>query len=127
MTRILIIDDEESILFLLREILQSAGHELHEASDGAVGLELFRQKRPELVITDIFMPEWDGLEVIRALKREYPTVKIIAMSGGGSSGALMYLKISQLLGADRILRKPFLRQELLSIIQELSEEMSFSN
>ena len=121
MTRILIIDDEMSILFLLHEILESAGHTVHEAADGAAGLRLFRQLRHELVITDIFMPEQDGLEVILALKREFPGVKIIAISGGD----MMFLPMSKTFGADRILPKPFPRQKLLATVQELSEEASF--
>jgi CheY-like chemotaxis protein len=127
MARILIIDDDENMLYLLRQILQSAGHDVYEAADGAAGLELFRQARPELVITDIFMPEQDGLETVLALKREFPTVKVIAMSGGGECGELGYLATIRTLGADRVLIKPIPRQELLTIVQELSEKTRFSN
>ena len=127
MARILIIDDDEAMRYLLRQILTSAGYDVCEAADGAAGARLFRQERPELVITDIFMPEQDGIETILALKREFPTVKIIAISGGGQNGDLNYLAMTRTLGADRVLRKPFTHQELLTIVQELSEKSEISN
>ena len=121
MARILIIDDDRDMLYTLRQILTCAGHEVLEASDGAAGLRLFRQERPEFVITDIFMPEQDGLETILTLKSEFPTVKIIAISGGGQIGNLSYLEMAGPFGAERLLCKPFTRQDLLSAIQELAE------
>jgi CheY-like chemotaxis protein len=127
MARILIIDDDESMLYLLRQILECAGHEVLEATDGAVGARLFRQERPEIVITDIFMPEQDGLETILTLKREFPTVKIIAISGGGQIGDLSYLEMTRKFGADRVLRKPFTPQAMLTTIQELIAKIEFSN
>jgi CheY-like chemotaxis protein len=121
MARILIIDDEESMRYLLRRMLESEGYTVYEAADGAEGMRLFRQKRPVFVITDIFMPEQDGLETIRMLKCEFPSVKIVAISGGGRNGLLSYLEITRQFGADRILSKPFSKNVLLAILQELAE------
>jgi CheY-like chemotaxis protein len=122
MAQILIIDDDEAMRYLLREMLEPEGYTVYEAANGAEGMRLFRQERPEFVITDVFMPEQDGLETIRMLKREFPTVKIVAMSGGGASGTLSYLEVTRTFGADRILRKPFLKGSLLATLQELGEE-----
>ena len=119
MVRILIIDDNKDILDLLRLMLESTGYSVYEAADGKAGMRLVRQERPELVITDIFMPEQDGLETIRMLRREFPTIKIIAMSGGGQSGLLSYLEIARKLGADRALGKPLMKETLLATLQEL--------
>ena len=119
MARILIIDDDVKFLKMFRQILERAGHEVMEASDGRLGAKIFRQERPELIITDIFMPEQEGIETIIELKREFPMVKIIAMSGGGRKGNLDILTMAETLGADRSLSKPFERQEMLDAIEEL--------
>jgi CheY-like chemotaxis protein len=119
MARILVIDDDANIRYTLRQMLTHAGHEVLEAPDGADGLRIFRQQRPDLVITDIFMPERDGLEVILALKREFPTMKIIAISGGGQYSDVEYLTISKKLGADLMLRKPFSRRDVLAALQKV--------
>lgn len=126
MARILIIDDDANVRYTLRQMLESAEHEVFEAPDGAAGVSLFRQKRPELVITDIFMPERDGLETILTLKSEFPTVKIIAISGGGQLGNLSYLEMARAFGAERVLVKPFIRQDLLTAIQELENIIEHS-
>ena len=119
MARILIIDDDVKFLKMLRQMLERAGHEVVEAPNGEVGVKLFREERTELIITDIFMPEKEGIEIIRELKREFPTVKIIAISGGGRKGNFHYLETAEALGADRSFTKPFERQEMLDAIQEL--------
>jgi len=117
--RILVIDDEESVRFVVQEILAFAGYEVTTAPNGKVGLQLFRKDPTDLIITDIFMPEMEGLETIRELRREFPQLKIIAMSGGGESGMLSFLTYAKRFGALRTLRKPFSRQELLTTVQEL--------
>lgn len=127
MARILIIDDDVRMRSTLRQILQDAKHDVFEASDGAIGVSIFRRERPELVITDIFMPEQDGLETILTLKDEFSGVKIIAISGGGRNGNFHYLEIAKTFGADRILRKPFTPQAILAAIQELQETDEYSD
>ena len=119
MAKILIIDDEEQVRLYLRSILEPEGHEVVEAPDGKVGLQLYREEPVDLIITDVFMPEKEGLETIRELRREYPEVKIIAISGGGRTGNLDFLPLAKTFGALRTLAKPFDRQEMLDAVQEV--------
>lgn len=117
MVRILIIDDEEPIRFTLRAILQKAGYEIAEATNGEEGLALQREQPFDLIITDIIMPEKAGVETIIDLRSNYPDLKIIAISGGGRTRNLDFLKIAKQYGADKYLTKPFSRDELLAVIQ----------
>ncbi len=119
MPRILIIDDELHMLDVMKRMLNGFGYEVLEASDGNEGINLFREKPVDLVITDIVMPNKEGLETIKELKRDFPDVKIIAMSGGGRIGPDDYLKLASGLGADKILTKPIRRNEFLENIKEL--------
>ena len=119
MAKILIIDDEEQVRLYLRRILEPEGHEVVEAPDGKVGLQLYREEPVDLIITDVFMPEKEGLEIIRELRSEYPEVKIIAISGGGRTGNLDFLPLAKTFGALRTLAKPFDRQEMLDAVQEV--------
>ena len=119
MATILIIEDEESIRLLLRSALEAAGYEVTEATNGRQGLELYRHRPTDLVITDILMPDQDGLETILELRRLAPEAKIIAISGGGQSGLLDLLPIAEKLGAQWTLRKPLRRLELLEAIRQL--------
>ena len=107
MARILIIEDESQLRHMVEQLLTRAGHEVLSASDGRSGMDLYHEQLPDLVITDILMPEVDGLEIIRSLRREFPQVKIIAMSGGGETGKLQYLPEAREFGADIALSKPF--------------------
>lgn len=122
MPRILVMDDDEVLRSALRAALEGAGYEVVEAADGAAGLQLYRDGGADLVLVDIFMPERDGLEVIRALRGEGSRPKIIAISGGGQTGQLDALDAAAALGASRTLRKPFEPQGLLSAIRELLGE-----
>ena len=119
MVSILVIDDEEHIRMLIRKMLELSGYEVYEAPDGKVGLELYRKKPTDLIITDILMPEKEGLETIMELRRYYPKAKIIAISGGGQIGNLSFLSAAKHLGALRTLTKPFTHKELLKTIKEL--------
>lgn len=119
MARILIIDDDRDIRHPLRLALEHAGHEVLEAQDGAEGLRLWVDSGADLVITDVHMPEMDGLEVIMELAALSPGVKIIALSGGESTGRFNYLPEAKLLGALRTIPKPFRHAEILSTINEL--------
>jgi DNA-binding response OmpR family regulator len=108
---ILIIEDEEAVRHLLRCYLEEAGYIVSEAPNGRKGVQAFRKAPTDLVITDIYMPERDGLEVIECLRRSRPTVKILVISG--ASGTMDYFKIARAAGASA-LRKPFALQTLLS-------------
>lgn len=119
MARILIIDDDRDIRHPLRLALEHAGHEVLEAQDGAEGLRLWVDRGADLVITDVHMPEKDGLELIMELAALSPGVKIIALSGGDSTRRFNYLPEAKLLGALRTIPKPFQHAEILSAINEL--------
>ena len=119
---ILIIDDNEQIRAFLRRVLEEAGYIVTEASNGQKGLRQFQQTPSALVITDLLMPDMDGLEVTMALHRESPTVKIIVLTGG--SGERDFLDAAKLLGAHRTMKKPVIIAELLQAVQEELQEGS---
>jgi DNA-binding response OmpR family regulator len=118
MANILVIDDEEQIRTLLQRVFQMQGHSVVTADNGAVGLKLLMQEKFDLVITDIFMPEKEGLETIVEIKREFPAVKILAMSGGDSKGN-DYLPMVKPLGADASLLKPFRNEEIINLVNSI--------
>ncbi|MEW5726067.1 MAG: response regulator [Thermodesulfobacteriota bacterium] len=119
MARILVIDDDESLRKMLGQMLVKAGHEVRLARDGREGVLLFRQGPADLVITDILMPEKEGIETILELRREYPQVKILAISRGGTVDPGTYLNMARDLGADRTLGKPFSWSRLDEVLKEL--------
>ncbi len=118
MTRILVIDDEDSVRFTLREILEHENYEVTVAKDGIEGTALFTAQPFPLVITDLYMPEKEGLETILELRENYPDTKIIAISGGGRSGSLNLLDLAQTLGADHVIEKPFGKDQVLDCVKE---------
>jgi CheY-like chemotaxis protein len=120
--RILIIDDEDQPRRMLQQVLIRVGYDVVEARDGNEGLQLFRTSPTDLIITDILMPEKEGLETIIDLRREFPAVKIIAISGGGRTGNLNFLEVAKRLGAQRTLQKPFELQEMIAAVRELLQE-----
>jgi DNA-binding response OmpR family regulator len=117
-----VIDDDELLRGAVRVVLEAVGYEVMEAADGNVGLRLQREQGADLVLVDIFMPERDGLEVIRALCFATPQPKIVAMSGGGRTGQVEVLRAAAALGASRTLLKPFEPRQLLTTIRELLGE-----
>ena len=117
MARILVIDDDESVRKAIRRVLEPLGHEVLEADDGAVGLTLVATKGADLVITDIFMPGQDGIETVRRMRKEFPGVKMLVMSGGDSTGRMDLRRDAVLLGAAGSLRKPFERDELVQAVR----------
>jgi len=119
MSRVLVIDDEEMVLDLLRTYLEGAGYQVETAARAAEAIHLFRVQPADAVITDILMPDLDGLELIRALRRECPKVRILAISGGGLQGPDVYLPTAHHLGALSTLAKPFTREQLLDAVQDL--------
>ena len=112
MAHVLIVDDEPALRRTLRVMLEKAGHEVIEAGDGDQGLAMFAEHRPDLVLTDIVMPNREGVEFIGALRLKDAHAPIIAMSGGGSAGGELFLQLAKLFGATRTLDKP-IRQEVL--------------
>ncbi len=120
MKRILVIDDHTALRQMLRRILEREGYEVVEAGDGKEGVEFYRQVPADLIITDVVMPEKDGVEIIRELKRDFPDVRVIAISGGSRTlGARYCLAAMKALGALYALTKPFGRKELLEAVHEL--------
>lgn len=119
MQRILLVDDDHHILLMIKKMLERAGYEVDLASNGNQGLELFQKLPADLVITDIIMPEKEGLETIREMKRLRPELKIIAMSGGGKISADNYLETAKIFGASMVLEKPFSQHTMVSAVNKL--------
>ncbi len=116
MASILVIDDDPVLCPYLAELLRMVGHVVREASNGADGLHALERGCFDLVLYDMFMPEKDGLEVIREARRRWPDVQVIAMSGGGWGGRLDVLPFAEEFGA-AIIHKPFQMPELLALIE----------
>ena len=119
MARILLIDDDDAVRGMLSYALDHYGHTVTEACNGREGLELLARSEIDLVLTDIVMPEMEGLAVLMELRKKQPPVKIIAMSGGAREGAGDYLHVAKLMGAGKVLGKPFSTEVLLAAIREL--------
>ena len=119
MTRILVVDDDADVRAAARAILEDAGHEVVEAVDGAAGLRAYRDASFDLVLCDLFMPDVDGIELIRTLRRGSPNVKVIAMSGGAFDGTLDLLDLAPYLGAAEVLPKPFSLDELVRAVERV--------
>jgi CheY-like chemotaxis protein len=121
---VLIIEDEPAVRAGIARRLRSKGYETLEAPEGRAALELYKRHHPDVVLTDILMPEQEGIETITELRGIDPEVKIIAMSGGGDFGRLDLLDFALKLGAKAVLRKPFATPELLRCIEELVDTRS---
>ncbi len=124
MKRILVVDDESQIRTMLTQMLEQEGYAVHTAEDGEEGLALVGRYTFDLVITDMIMPVKDGLKFIMELVRDYPDMKILAISGGGAIKAERYLTMAGYLGDIATLEKPFKRDVLLELVRKqlLSEE-----
>jgi len=117
MSRILVIDDEELVRYSLKRVLEGAGFDVAEAGDGDQGLKAVEAQSFDLVITDIIMPNKEGIETVIDLKRLRPDLKVVAMSGGGRTRNLDYLNVAREFGADEVLAKPFSEDELLAVVR----------
>ena len=117
--RILLIDDDEQLRSMLRQMLEAEGYEAVEARHGREGVQRYREVPPDVIIIDLLMPEQEGLETIRQLRDDDPAVKIIAISGGSRKENLNYLHVAKQLGAQRTLYKPFSRDALLVTIRDV--------
>ncbi|MDD3472218.1 MAG: response regulator [Syntrophaceae bacterium] len=122
MARILVVDDEPEVLLLLSDILESGGYEVVKATNGVEGLREYQKGGVDLIVTDIIMPDKEGLESIMDYKQINPEVKIIAISGGARIGPHTYLKMAEKFGARKVFSKPFRNKELLDAIEELLKE-----
>lgn len=116
---ILVVDDEPGMRDMISQVLTAAGHHVMIAGDGQQAIKLMGEHRFDLVVTDVIMPERDGIEVIGELRRKRPQVRIIAMSGGGHVPVEQYLKIAKGVGAHAVLEKPFSNRALLDTIEKL--------
>ena len=116
MARILVIDDEPDMRAILEKILKSAGYEVILAADGREGVERYCASPADLVITDLYMPNQEGLETIGELRRRFPEVAIIAMSG--KAAAVTMLSIAQKFGAIGMLHKPFAAVESIAAVEK---------
>ncbi len=122
MARILVVDDDARLRIGLQDILAQAGHNVETASNGEEALQAFQNLPVDLLITDILMPEKEGIQTITSLHRMYPGLRIIAISGGGKESAGFYLEMAREFGADATLNKPFTKTQILDAVEELLTE-----
>lgn len=122
MPRILVIDDDEQFLRLMQTSLSRAQFEVLAARSGKQGIKTCESTHVDLVITDLIMPEMEGLEVIMELKQKIPNVKILAVSGGGRNDPGSYLELATALGANGALTKPFSMEMLIKTVNQLISE-----
>jgi DNA-binding response OmpR family regulator len=123
-TRVLVIDDSRDIRDTLRWLLEAEGYVVSVAANGLEGLRLQRKEPADIVLTDIFMPEQDGIETLWKFREEFPSVPIIVMSGGGAARGTDYVVVARELGAKKTLRKPLDPQELLDIVGQITRSRS---
>lgn len=122
MALILVIEDDEPLRQLIRNSLVSLGHQVLGAENGRSAIAMFSSTTVDLVITDILLPDKDGLELIPQFRKSAPSIKIIAISGGGRLGAKSYLGTAKALGALKTLAKPFSSLELQNAVKEVLDE-----
>ena len=118
--RILVVDDNPDQRDSLRLLLVRLGYEAEAARDGQQAMEVQRDRPADILITDIFMPGKDGIETIEAFRREWPAIRIVAMSGGGAVATRDYLEVAPDIGADAVLRKPFTLERLQDVLRTLA-------
>lgn len=119
MINILVIDDEIKVREILKKMLERKGYSVYLAENGDEGLEICKDHNLDLMIVDMVMPGKNGLDIIKEVKRDYPDIKIIAISGGYLIGPKRYLDNAKAFGADRFFEKPFTSDEIYSAIKEL--------
>jgi two-component system, chemotaxis family, chemotaxis protein CheY len=117
MTTILLVDDDDLSRGAVHKMLERSGYTVHSSGVGQEGLAHYRREASDLVITDLIMPETDGLEMIQELRRINPDVRILAISGGGRVDAEEYLSVARKFGAVEVLSKPFTGQELKRAVE----------
>jgi DNA-binding response OmpR family regulator len=117
--RICLIDDDRMIREAAAMGLRDRGYEVLTAEDGAAGIELVRHEQPDLIITDVVMPEADGFEVLPRVRAEFPDLPVIVATGGGQNGTRLYLNMAAKFGADACLAKPFSVDELAETVERV--------
>lgn len=115
--RVLVIDDDEALRKVMHRMITSAGHEVIEAANGHDGIQVFRAAPADVVVTDIIMPDKEGIETIMELRKLAPHLRIVAVSGGTPGLNLDVLAMAKTLGANAILPKPFRKEEFLACIE----------
>lgn len=115
----MVIDDDADVRRALRKILEAEGHEVLEAKNGKEGIRLFGESSCDAVITDLYMPEKEGLETIRELRQSYPDPKILVITGAAPGSVFDLRQQATMLGAKRALSKPFTREEVLEALAEV--------
>ena len=116
---ICVIDDDELVREAINGLLSARGYLVLEAKDGDVGMGIIESEAPALIITDIMMPNRDGLETIREIKKRFPLVPILVMSGSSLGGRANFLDFARKLGADAHIQKPFKQAEFLERVETL--------
>lgn len=119
MPRILVVDDDPLVRAMLHQVLERAGYEVEVAEDGESAYRLCQEHPIDLIIMDMVMPGKGGAETIAEVRRDFPEVRIVAMSGGGRTGPYGYLKLAERFGAERVFPKPLERDTILEAIDEL--------
>jgi len=119
MAKILIIDDEQYMINSIRRILEQEGYDVIEAPNGVEGMKMLHRNTVDLVITDMYMPEQDGIETIRDIRRHYPDVKVVAISGGGEIGSFSPLDAVRIIWAHEVFVKPFDSDEIIESVRKL--------
>jgi len=120
MPRVLVIDDSPGLRELMCIGLRASGYEVAAAGDGRRALRLQREKPCDVIVTDLFMPEMDGIETIQTVRQEFPATAIIAISGVESKTGADFLEVASKLGAQTVLRKPFTIPELIAAVDAAS-------
>jgi len=119
MARILVVDDDPMITMFLRSVFENAGYSVTEASDGKVATKLYREEPSDLIILDLVMPEKEGIETIMELRRDFPDVKIIAITGGLKGQSEVLLTAAKDLGASHTFKKPLNSTEILEAAEKI--------
>jgi len=125
--RVLLIDDDEMVLETLAPGLSDAGFEVETAQDGEIAADRFKRISPDVVVTDIIMPNREGIETLIEFKKIAPDIPIIVMSGGGRTHKLDFLDVAEKMGAAATLRKPFLPDDLANLIRSVLSDRQLSN
>ncbi|MBE2213330.1 MAG: response regulator [Opitutaceae bacterium] len=117
--QVLVIEDDEAMRAMLVQMLHRLGYDVIPAANGRIALDLLKTATPDFVITDLLMPEKDGIETILELRRSAPSLRVIAISGGGRLSSADYLHMARKLGAVATLEKPFEREQLKAVLEQL--------
>lgn len=113
MARVLVVDDDKTTRRVIRALLEDVGHEVVEAAHGREGLRSLGEQVPDLVITELYMEDMDGIEFLRSIRKTWPTEPVLVMSSRSGPDVDRILKVAELLGATGLLDKPIVQQKLL--------------